>query len=109
MYIWGTGISFILLHLHFIFFAILTFAFFASLIWFTQYLDKEKSRNIIVWTLIIWVVGTIITSIVWMQWWGHIMNMYGNNMQNRIMWESDCSAYTNDYLNDNMMKNDNKR
>lgn len=37
------------------------------------------------------------------------MNMYGNNMQNRIMWESDCSAYTNDYLNDNMMKNDNKR
>lgn len=71
--------SLVWLHIHWVFWGIALFGFVAGIIWLNKYAKKESVKKIMTWTIIIGVIGGLLTVPVSMRGWFSMMSSFGGH------------------------------
>lgn len=69
MYSWAQSGGSIWLHLHWLFWGLASFGFLVALIWLYKEAKKETLKQVVLWSLIVGIVGGLLTAPVAMRQW----------------------------------------
>ena len=94
------GASWVWLHLHWLFWGIAIFGFVVALIWMSKYAKKDEVKRVMWTTLILGVLGGLLTIPLARTGWYDMMNFNSNGSFKTMMGNEDFAETMFDFMKD---------